>query len=103
MSAPTGSSLTALRDRAIMELFFSTGLRVSELCSLSRDLDLSRDEFFRPRQRREGARRVPLARGEESDHRLPEGAGDIEDALFISYGRGGKPRAIASRRGRWSG
>jgi len=33
------------RDRAIMELFFSTGLRLSELCSLNRDIDLSKDEF----------------------------------------------------------
>lgn len=34
-----------LRDKAILELFFSTGLRLSELCSLNRDLDLSKDEF----------------------------------------------------------
>ena len=34
-----------LRDKAILELFFSTGLRVSELCGLPRDLDLSKDEF----------------------------------------------------------
>ncbi|MCC6198986.1 tyrosine-type recombinase/integrase [Candidatus Nomurabacteria bacterium] len=45
LTAAEGAELGALRDRAILELFFSTGLRLSELCSLNRDLDLSRDEF----------------------------------------------------------
>jgi site-specific recombinase XerD len=45
LQAPDGDDLKALRDRAIMELLFSTGLRVSELTSLNRDLDLNKDEM----------------------------------------------------------
>lgn len=45
MNAPGNDSLTGLRDKAILELLFSTGLRVAELCSLSRDIDLGAEEF----------------------------------------------------------
>src|SRR5258708_3135114 len=45
LAAPEGDEVRSVRDRAILELFFSTGLRVSELCSLARDLDLGKDEF----------------------------------------------------------
>lgn len=44
-SAPDTTTLRGLRDRAIFEMLFSTGLRVSELCSLPRDLNLKLDEF----------------------------------------------------------
>ncbi len=37
LDAPKGNDLRPLRDKAILELLFSTGLRVSELCSLNRD------------------------------------------------------------------
>src|SRR3989344_1018703 len=45
LKAPTGTEVKSLRDKAILELLFSTGLRVSELCALNNDIDLSRDEF----------------------------------------------------------
>ena len=45
LEAPDGSDVKSLRDKAILELLFSTGLRVSELCSLPRDMDLRSDEL----------------------------------------------------------
>jgi site-specific recombinase XerD len=45
LETPKGNELTELRDKAILELLFSTGLRVSELCSLTRDIDLTTDEL----------------------------------------------------------
>ena len=46
LSQPELSSKTGLRDRAILEVLFSTGLRVSELVGLNRDqIDLKRREF----------------------------------------------------------
>jgi site-specific recombinase XerD len=40
-----GDDLRSLRDSAMLELLFSTGLRVSELCSIDSDLDLTQDSF----------------------------------------------------------
>ncbi|MEK7507069.1 MAG: site-specific tyrosine recombinase/integron integrase [Patescibacteria group bacterium] len=46
LKSPSGTDLASRRDRAILETLFSTGLRVSELCSLNRDeIDLKRGEF----------------------------------------------------------
>ncbi len=46
LNAPTLSNLAGKRDKAILELLYSTGLRVSELCKLDRDVvNLERREF----------------------------------------------------------
>jgi site-specific recombinase XerD len=45
LDVPKGTDLKSVRDKAILELLFSTGLRVSELCSLTRDIDLDSDEL----------------------------------------------------------
>jgi len=46
LNAPTLSNINGKRDKAILEVFFSTGLRVSELVLLNRDnIDFERREF----------------------------------------------------------
>jgi len=88
LAAPKGDALTALRDRAIMELLFSTGLRVSELCGLDRDLDLSRDEFS-VRGKGDKVRVVFLA--PEAKSALTaylKKRGDMDEALFVNNGKG---------------
>ena len=90
LNAPDGDDIKSLRDRAILELFFSTGLRVSELCSLSRDLDLSRDEFS-VRGKGEKVRVVFLSpAAKESVGAYLKKRVDIDDALFVQHGPGAK-------------
>lgn len=46
-SQPDTANVTGLRDRAIIELLFSSGLRISELVNLDRDhINLGRREFM---------------------------------------------------------
>ncbi|EKE13080.1 MAG: integrase family protein [uncultured bacterium] len=46
LNAPTLSTIQGKRDKAMLEVLFSTGLRVSELVKLDRDkIDLDRREF----------------------------------------------------------
>ncbi|MFT5280652.1 MAG: site-specific recombinase XerD [Flavobacteriaceae bacterium] len=80
----TDNTLLILRDKSILELLFSTGLRVSELCSLNRDLDLTRDEFS-IRGKGEKVRVVFLSDIAKSSLRsYLKVRKDMEEALFIS-------------------
>ena len=45
LSAPPQNTLRGLRDRAILEMLFSTGLRISQLCNWDRYLNMNRGEI----------------------------------------------------------
>lgn len=86
LDAPKGDDLISLRDRAILELFFSTGLRVSELASLTNDLDLKADEFS---IRGKGSKvRVVFLSLEAKDalKKYLAARKDMSDAMFVSVG-----------------
>lgn len=103
MAAPDTSTVTGLRDRAILELLFSTGLRISELCGLSiDDVDLSRDEFS-VRGKGDKIRVVFLSDAAKAAiTAYLKKRKDLDDALFIQYGKNAKqakdlrlsPRAV---------
>lgn len=76
-----------LRDKAILELFFSTGLRLSELCSIDRDLDLSKDEFS-IRGKGEKVRVVFLSDSAKSAIReYLKVRKDMDEPLFVQYSK----------------
>jgi site-specific recombinase XerD len=79
------SNLKNYRDKAILELLFSTGLRLSELCSLDRDLDLSKDEFS-IRGKGEKVRVVFLSdSAKDAIKKYLKERKDLDDPLFIQY------------------
>ncbi len=90
LDAPKGTDLKSLRDRAILELLFSTGLRVSELCSLNNDLDLSRDELS-VRGKGEKIRVVFLSPSAKTAIKNYLGKrADMDEALFAQMGKNAK-------------
>ncbi len=81
------ASLSEARDHAILELLFSTGLRVSELCSLPRTIDLTRDEYS---IRGKGEKVRVVFFSEEAKRAVREYNSkrtDTDDALFINLGK----------------
>jgi len=97
LDAPPSSSLQGVRDRAILELLFSTGLRISELVSLDRDsLDLSRDEFS-IRGKGGKIRLVFLSKdAKDAITVYLKKRGDMEEALFVGTQKK-KPRRLTQR------
>lgn len=103
MKAPEKGTLQGMRDTAILELLFSTGLRISELCALSiDDVDLTRDEFS-VRGKGDKIRVVFLSDSAKSSiSTYLKARKDMSEALFIQYGKNAKaskdvrlsPRAI---------
>jgi site-specific recombinase XerD len=91
LAAPDLSTIGGLRDKAMLELFFSTGLRVSELCSLDRDTQLGTGEISI--RGKGGKIRVVFVSGAAAvavkkylDNRV-----DIDEAMFVDH----SPRAHA--------
>ncbi len=74
------------RGKAILELLFSTGLRVSELCSLKSDIDLTVDQF--PIRGKGGKVRVVFISPEakKSVKEYLNLRKDMSDALFVKVG-----------------
>jgi site-specific recombinase XerD len=84
LEAFSGNSLLELRNRAILEALFSTGLRVSELVSLNRDqINLDRNEFSV--SGKGGKRRVVFLSEEASDYlkKYLDKRYDLDRAVFI--------------------
>lgn len=83
INGPSGTDVKNLRDKAILEMLFSTGLRVSELCSLSRDIDLRSDELS-VRGKGEKVRVVFLSdSAKEAVKAYLAKRGDMDEALFV--------------------
>lgn len=94
LSAPNAGSIIGLRDRALLETLFSTGLRVAELAALNRDQLRIKDDTkdietavigkgSKIRTVYFSERAVKALRNYLKERR------DMEDALFINYRRGG--------------
>jgi len=84
LDSPEGTGLDALRDRALLSTLFSTGMRVSELCSLDRDkIDIGRGEVT-IRGKGSKLRLVFLSDKTKDDLKdYLDKRPDVDEALFI--------------------
>jgi site-specific recombinase XerD len=92
LSAPDENKIDGKRDKAILELFFSTGLRVSELCSLDKNIDLTNIEMSI--RGKGGKVRVVFISGTAKDYvkKYLKDRTDMDEALFIDHSKRGAAR-----------
>lgn len=87
LAEPKGSDLRSLRDKAILETLFSTGLRVSELCGLNRYTNIERGEIS-VRGKGGKVRVVFLSeRAKKAIKNYLDKRGDANEALFVSLSK----------------
>jgi len=84
LDAVTGDEPVDLRDRALLEVLYATGLRIAEAASL-KAADIGRDDFIRVRGKGDKERAVPLT-------------GPARRAL-VEYLRSGRPRLACGTTG----
>ncbi len=88
-----------LRDKAILELLFSTGLRISELVNLKREqINLNKDELS---VRGKGGKVRLVFLSEQSRHHLKkylEARTDLDPSLLVGHDRAAKDREKDQKR-----
>lgn len=97
IKSPDLTTTKGLRDKALLELFFSTGLRLAELCSLNSDLDLSKDEFS-IRGKGEKIRVVFLStEAKDAIRAYLKARKDMDEALFVNVSRNSSASRLTPR------
>jgi len=96
LEAPSGKDLKSLRDKAILEMLFSTGLRVSELCSLDRNINASSEELS---IRGKGGKVRVVFISERARAALKKylaARQDMEEGLFVKMAERNRPKVFSS-------
>jgi site-specific recombinase XerD len=87
LDTANGEDIKSLRNKAILELLFSTGLRVSELCSLKNDINLNLDELS---VRGKGGKVRVVFLSEEAKKSIKKylaARKDMQDTLFVTLNK----------------
>jgi integrase/recombinase XerD len=102
LSAPDQSTIIGLRDRALLETLFSTGLRVAELVALNRDQVKLKDgqEFLEIAVVGKGEKIRTVYFSSRAIKALKiylDNRKDFDEALFINYRRGSASNQTSRR------